>query len=61
MPETAKLPWSTKNKITKDEAGENISHLEITEVVLGHYNIFNNDSQHDLRVLYKFASNKLLD
>ena len=32
-----KLPGSIKNKITKNENGENVSHLEITEVVLVHY------------------------
>ena len=35
-PETMKLLGSTKSKITKDENGENLLHLEITEVVLGH-------------------------
>ena len=29
-----KLLRSTKSKITKDESGENVPHLEITEVVL---------------------------
>ena len=29
-----KLLGSTKNKITKDKNGENVPHLEITEVVL---------------------------
>ena len=29
-----KLIESTKSKITKNENGENVSHLEITEVVL---------------------------
>ena len=33
-------------------------HLEITEVVLIHSNIVNNDYQQDLRVLYTFVSNK---
>ena len=33
-------------------------HLEITEVVLVHSNIVNNDYQQDLRVLYTFVSNK---
>ena len=33
-----KLLKSIKNKITKDENGENVPHLEITEVVLVHYN-----------------------
>ena len=31
-PETMKLLGSTKNKITKDENGKNVPHLEITEV-----------------------------
>ena len=42
-PETLKLLGSTKGKITKDESSENVSHLEITEVVLIHFNIVNND------------------
>ena len=33
-PETMKLLGSTKNKITKDNNGENVPHLEVTEVVL---------------------------
>ena len=33
-PERVKLLRSTKSKITKDESGENVPHLEITEVVL---------------------------
>ena len=35
--ETIKLLGSTENKITKDKNGENVPHLEITEVVLVHY------------------------
>ena len=31
-PEAMKLLESTNSKITKDENGENVSHLEITEV-----------------------------
>ena len=54
-----KLLGSTKNKITKDNNGENVPHLEITEVVLVHCNIVNNDYQQDLRVLYTFVRNKL--
>ena len=42
-PETIKLLGSTENKITKDKSGENVTHLEITEVVLVHCNIVNND------------------
>ena len=49
---------STINKIIKDENGENVPDLEITEVGLVHYNTVNNDYQHDLRVLYKFVQNK---
>ena len=48
MPERMKLLGSTKSKITKDENGENVPHLEITEVVLMHYNIVNNNYQQDL-------------
>ena len=57
-PETMKLLGSTENKITKDKDGENVPHLEITEVILVHCNIANNDYQQDSRVLYTFVSNK---
>ena len=53
-----KLLRSTKNKITKDKDGENVLHLEITEVVLVHCNIVNNNYQQDSRVLYTFVPNK---
>ena len=53
-----KLLGSTENKITKDKNGENVSHLEITEVVLVHCNIVNNDYQQDSGVLYTFVPNK---
>ena len=56
--ETMKLLGSTKNKITKDKNGENLPHLEITEVVLVHCNMVNNDYQQDSRVLYTFVPNK---
>ena len=38
-----KLLGSTKSKISKDENGENVPHLEITEAVLIHYNIISNN------------------
>ena len=57
-PETMKLLGSTKNKITKDKNGENVPHLEITEVVLVHCNIVNNDYQQDSKVLYAFVLSK---
>ena len=53
-----KLLGGTENKITKDTNGENVSHLETTEVALVHYNIVNNDYQQDSRVLYMFVTNK---
>ena len=53
-----KLLASTKNEITKDKNGENVPYLEITEVVLVHCDIVNNDYQQDSRVLYTFAPNK---
>ena len=53
-----KLLGRTKIKITKDENGENVPRLEITEVVLIHCNIVNNDYQQDSRVLHTFVLNK---
>ena len=54
-----KLLESTENKITKDKSSEIVPHLEITEVVLVHWNIVNNDYQQDSRVLYTFVPSKL--
>ena len=53
-----KLLESTKNKITKNKNGEDVPNIEITEVVLVHCNIVNNDYQQDSRVLYTFVPNK---
>ena len=58
MPETLKLLGSTKGKITNDKNDENVPHLEITEVILVHCNIVNNDYQEDSRVLHVFVPNK---
>ena len=54
------MKWlgSTKNKITEDKTGENVPHLEITEVVLVHFHFVNNDYPQDSRVLYKFFPHK---
>ena len=57
-PETMKLLGSTKNKRTKDKNGKNVSHLEITELVLVHCHIVNNDYQQVSQVLYTFVPNK---
>ena len=48
-----KLLGSTENKTIKDKNGE------ITEVVLVHSIIVNNDYQQDSRVFYTFVPNKL--
>ena len=40
-----KLLGSTNSKIKKDEKGENMPHLEVTEVVLVHCNVVNNSFQ----------------
>ena len=53
-----KLLGSNENKKIKDKNGANVLHVEITEVVLVHCNIVNNDYQQDSRVLYTFVPNK---
>ena len=57
-PETIKLLGSTEIKITKDKNGENVPHLEITEVVLVHCDTVNNDYQQESRLLYTFVPSK---
>ena len=52
-----KLLERAQKTITKDKIGEN---LEITEVILVHYNIVNNHYLQDSRVWYTFVSNKLI-
>ena len=47
-----------KIEITKDRNGENVPHLEISEVVLVHCNFVNNDYQQDSRFLDTFVPNK---
>ena len=56
--ETMKLLGSTENKINKDKNEQNVPHLEITEVVLVHCNMVNNDYHQDSRILYNFVPNK---
>ena len=57
-PETMKLLGSAENKMTKDQKGENVPHLEVVELVLVHCNVVNNDYQQDSRILYTFVPNK---
>ena len=52
-----KLQRSTEIKIAKDKNGENVPHLEITEVILVHCNIANNSYQQGSRALYTFVLN----
>ena len=54
-----KLPRSIKNLVTKGKNSENMTPLEITEVILVHCNIAYNDYQQYLRVLYRSVPNKL--
>ena len=49
-----KLLRSTKSKIPKAKNGENVSYLEIAEVILVHGLIVNNAYQRDSRGLYTF-------
>ena len=53
-----KLLASTNLKITKDVKGENVSDLEINEVVLMHCNVVNNSYEQNSRVLHTFVSNE---
>ena len=57
-PGSIKLLGSTRSKISKNENGENVPNLEITEVVLANCNIVNNNYQQDLRFVYTFIPNK---
>ena len=52
---------SSENEITKDKISGNVSHLEITEIILVHCNVVNNIYQKYLKVLYIFAPNKSFD
>ena len=57
-----KLFGSTKSKITKDENGENVPQLEITEVILIHCNVANNSYQKNSIVLYNlFLTNRFVN
>ena len=58
MPEMIKLHRSNKSKVTKNKNCENVPNLEISEVVLAHCNIVNNNYQRNSRALYTFFPNK---
>ena len=48
---TMKLLESSGQKVTEDKNGENVMQIKITELVLVHCNIVNNQCQHDSRIL----------
>ena len=48
--EAMRLLGCTQNKITENKNGKNVQHLKITEVVLVHCDIVNNNCQQDSRV-----------
>ena len=52
-----KLLGSAKNKITQNENGENVPHLEINEIIV-HCNLVNSDYQQDSRVFYTSVPNE---
>ena len=53
------ITWKgLKVRYQKDENGENVPHLEITEVVLFHCNIVNNNYQQNSGVLCTFVPSK---
>ena len=56
-----KLLGRTKSNITKDGNSEIMPYLEITEVVLIHCNIVNNNYQQESGFLYRFVPNKSFD
>ena len=56
-----KLLGGTKSKITKDKNGDNVPDLEITEVILVHCNIVNDDYQQDSRIYIRFFQINLLE
>ena len=53
-----KLLGSTESKITKDQNGENVPHLEVVELVLVHCNLVNNDYQQHSKISYTFVPKK---
>ena len=57
-PETMILLWSTENKIAKHKSGKYVPQLEITQVILVHCSIVNNDYQKDSWVSHTFFPNE---
>ena len=53
-----KLLGSNEIKITKDENGEDVPHLEIVELALVHSHFVNNDYRQDSTTLWTFVPNR---
>ena len=56
--ETMKLRGSTESRLKEDKKSENVPRLGITELVLIHCKIVNNNFQQNSRILYTFVPNK---
>ena len=56
-----KLLGSTKNDVDQDKYGEDVPKLKSVEVVLVHFNLFNNSYQQASQVVFTFVPNKHLD
>ena len=57
-----RLLETSKSKITKNQNGENVPYLEITEVVLMHCNVVNiSYQQNSKKWIHKKSSGQLLD
>ena len=56
--ETMKFLGSTNKVVAKDKNSENVTKLEIVEVVLVHCNLVKNDYQHASKVLFTFVPYK---
>ena len=53
------ITWKhERSNMNKHKNGENVLHLEITEVILVHCNIISDNCQQDSIVLYTFAPSK---
>ena len=59
MPQTMKLLGSIEIRRINHKNGKNVSLLEITKVVLVHFNIFSNSCEHHSTVLYTLVPNRL--
>ena len=57
-PKTMKIFGSTEKLIDKTKNGENVSYIEVVEIVLVEYNLVDDHYQQKSEVLYTFTLNK---